>query len=74
MAGFAVRDRGKLILVCGNGQTFTALRLAERVAKENVGKVRIRFFVPYTSLLSQSLKEWTTQGFLDMRTFAACSD
>ena len=74
MAGFVTHDRGKLIMACGTGKTFTALRLAERVAEENGGKARILFLVPSISLLSQTLKEWTAQGRLDMRTFAVCSD
>ena len=72
--GFKTHDRGKLIMACGTGKTFTALRLAERVAEENGGKARILFLVPSISLLSQTLKEWTAQGRLDMRTFAVCSD
>lgn len=38
------------------------------------GKARILFLVPSISLLSQTLKEWTAQGRLDMRAFAVCSD
>lgn len=72
--GFKTHDRGKLIMACGTGKTFTALRLAERVAEENGGKARILFLVPSISLLSQTLKEWTAQGRLDMRVFAVCSD
>ncbi|MDK4311740.1 DEAD/DEAH box helicase [Corynebacterium accolens] len=72
--GFQTHDRGKLIMACGTGKTFTALRLAERVAENNGGKARILFLVPSISLLSQTLKEWTAQGRLDMRTFAVCSD
>ena len=72
--GFNTHDRGKLIMACGTGKTFTALRLAERVAEENGGKARILFLVPSISLLSQTLKEWTAQGRLDMRAFAVCSD
>lgn len=37
MAGFATHDRGKLIMACGTGKTFTALRLAERAAEGNSG-------------------------------------
>jgi predicted helicase len=32
VAGLADADRGKLIMACGTGKTFTSLRLAERVA------------------------------------------
>lgn len=72
--GFQTHDRGKLIMACGTGKTFTALRLAERVAEDWGGKARILFLVPSISLLSQTLKEWTAQGRIDMRAFAVCSD
>ncbi|WP_284805862.1 DEAD/DEAH box helicase [Corynebacterium rhinophilum] len=72
--GFQTHDRGKLIMACGTGKTFTALRLAERVAEDRGGKARILFLVLSISLLSQTLKEWTAQGRLDMRAFAVCSD
>lgn len=74
LAGFTTHDRGKLIMACGTGKTFTALRLAEKVAENNGGKARVLFLVPSISLLSQTLKEWTAQARLDMRTFAVCSD
>ena len=32
LRGFEDHDRGKLIMACGTGKTFTALRLAEAVA------------------------------------------
>ncbi|MEW4990226.1 hypothetical protein [Corynebacterium sp. 045007] len=35
MAGFATRERGKLILACGTGKNVTAFRLAVRVAEED---------------------------------------
>mgnify|MGYP002759814842 FL=1 len=74
IAGFTTHDRGKLIMACGTGKTFTALRLAEKVAENNGGKARVLFLEPSISLLSQTLKEWTAQARLDMRTFAVCSD
>ena len=72
--GFKTHDRGKLIMACGTGKTFTALRLAERFAEENHRKARVLFLVPSISLLSQSLKEWTAQARVDLRTYAVCSD
>ena len=57
MAGFATRDRGKLIMACGTGKTFTALRLAERVAEENGGGGRLEFsssFLPFRSFRKRS--------------------
>ncbi len=74
-AGFAAgHDRGKLIMACGTGKTFTALKIAERVAVENGGAARILFAVPSISLLSQTLREWSAQTQLDLRAFAVCSD
>ncbi|MGW4336657.1 DEAD/DEAH box helicase [Rhodococcus koreensis] len=74
-AGFeAGNDRGKLIMACGTGKTFTALKIAERTAAEQGGSARILFAVPSISLLSQTLREWTAQTQLDLRAFAVCSD
>ncbi|WP_092259815.1 DEAD/DEAH box helicase [Corynebacterium cystitidis] len=74
LQGFKTHDRGKLIMACGTGKTFTALRLAERVAEQTHGKARVLFLVPSISLLSQTLKEWTAQARLDLRSYAVCSD
>ena len=75
LGGFAVgNDRGKLIMACGTGKTFTALKIAERIAEEAGGSARVLFLVPSISLLSQSLREWTAQCELDMRAFGVCSD
>lgn len=75
LAGFATHDRGKLIMACGTGKTFTSLRLAEQFARENGGgKARVLFLVPSIALLSQTLREWTAQATVDMRSFAVCSD
>lgn len=74
LAGFQIHDRGKLIMACGTGKTFTALRLAEQFAEKKGGKARILFLVPSISLLSQTLKEWTAQARMDMRSYAVCSD
>lgn len=72
--GFETHNRGKLIMACGTGKTFTALRLAERVADNNGGRARVLFLVPSIALLSQTLKEWTAQTQVDLRSYAVCSD
>jgi len=59
LGGFAQHDRGKLIMACGTGKTFTSLRIAERVAEQNGGSARVLFLVPSIALLSQTLREWT---------------
>src|SRR5690625_1949305 len=74
-AGFAQgHERGKLIMACGTGKTFTALKIAERTAEENGGGARILFAVPSISLLSQTMREWTAQTRMEMRSYPVCSD
>ena len=67
-------DRGKLIMACGTGKTFTSLKIAEHTADEKGGRARILFAVPSIALLSQTLREWTAHSSLDLRAFAVCSD
>lgn len=56
--GLSSADRGKLIMACGTGKTYTSLKIAEEMAGK--GK-RVLFLVPSLSLLSQSLTEWTQE-------------
>ncbi|HEY1121029.1 MAG TPA: DEAD/DEAH box helicase family protein, partial [Haloferula sp.] len=69
--GFQSADRGKLIMACGTGKTFTSLKIAEEVAGK--GK-RVLFLVPSLNLLSQTLTEWTQQSTTPLHSFAVCSD
>jgi len=69
--GFAGGDRGKLIMACGTGKTFTALRIAEEHA--GTGK-SVLFLAPSIALVAQSLKEWTGECEVPIRPFAVCSD
>lgn len=69
--GLADADRGKLIMACGTGKTFTSLKIAEMLA--GAGK-RVLFLVPSLSLLSQSLTEWTQESETLLHSFAVCSD
>jgi predicted helicase len=73
IAGLAdgVADRGKLIMACGTGKTFTSLKIAERLAGAGG---RVLFLVPSLSLLSQSLTEWTQESEVPLHSFAVCSD
>ena len=70
-AGFERHDRGKLVMACGAGKTFTALRIAEAVA--GVGG-RVLYLVPSISLFSQSMREWATQRAAAHRYVGVCSD
>jgi predicted helicase len=69
--GLMQADRGKLIMACGTGKTFTSLKIAESLA--GAGK-RVLFLVPSLSLLSQSLTEWTQESETPLHSFAVCSD
>ncbi len=70
-AGLQSTDRGKLIMACGTGKTFTSLKIAEHLAGK--GK-RVLFLVPSLSLLSQTLTEWTQESDTPLHSFAVCSD
>lgn len=69
--GFELHDRGKLIMACGTGKTFTSLKLAEHLVP--VGGT-VLFLVPSIALLQQTLNEWTAQAGVPLRPFAVCSD
>ena len=70
-AGLKDAERGKLIMACGTGKTFTSLKIAEQQAGK--GK-RVLFLVPSLSLLSQTLTEWTQESTTPLHSFAVCSD
>ncbi|WP_273723093.1 type ISP restriction/modification enzyme [Bartonella sp. AU18XJBT] len=70
-SGLAEADRGKLIMACGTGKTFTSLKIAEDLAGE--GKF-VLFLVPSLALMSQTVREWTTDAEIGLRSFAVCSD
>jgi predicted helicase len=69
--GFEGADRGKLIMACGTGKTFTSLKLVEESVPRGG---TVLFLVPSISLLSQTLKEWTIESTIPLRSFAVCSD
>lgn len=69
--GFKDSERGKLIMACGTGKTFTALKIAEAITN---GTGNVLFLVPSISLLNQTLVEWTAQSKYKYRVYAICSD
>ena len=71
IAGFVEHDRGKLIMACGTGKTFAALRIAEALA--GVGG-RVLYLVPSISLFQQSMREWAEQRSVPHRYVGICSD
>ena len=74
MKGFEHAERGKLIMACGTGKTFTSLKIAESIVSQPDSSGNILFLVPSISLLSQSLREWATEAESPQRNFAVCSD
>ncbi|WP_159717144.1 DEAD/DEAH box helicase [Actinomyces marmotae] len=71
--GLRTADRGKLIMACGTGKTFTSLRIAEAMAGVGAGG-GVLFLVPSIALLSQTLREWSAEAEVPLRSFAVCSD
>lgn len=69
--GFETAERGKLIMACGTGKTYTSMKIAEEVA--GPGKL-VMFLVPSLSLLSQTLSDWKQQCRFPIHAFAVCSD
>jgi len=68
---FKAADRGKLIMACGTGKTFTALRIAE---KETGGSGLILFLVPSIALLGQTLRAWSADAAEPLNAVCVCSD
>ena len=69
--GFKTNDRGKIIMACGTGKTFTSLRITEDIAGE--GKI-VLYMVPSLALMSQTIREWKNDSLNDFIAFSACSD
>ena len=69
--GFKTHNRGKLILPCGTGKTYTALQVAETLAGTG-GKVL--YLVPSIALLGQTMREWAEQQSIPHRYLGICSD
>ena len=71
IAGLANHDRGRLIMACGTGKTFTTLRIAERIVEDGQ---RILFAAPTIALVSQARREWLRQTTRELACIVVCSD
>lgn len=69
--GLDEADRGKVIMACGTGKTFTSLKIAEDIAGK--GKL-VLYLVPSLALMSQSVREWKNDSSDDFLAFSVCSD
>jgi predicted helicase len=69
--GFASADRGKLIMACGSGKTYTSLKIAEHVLGDTGF---VLFLAPSILLISLSLREWSTEASSPFTAYAVCSE
>ena len=68
---FETADRGKLIMACGTGKTYTALKIAEDMLPD---KGLVLFMVPSISLLGQTLNAWCADATKPIKGICICSD
>lgn len=68
---FQNHNRGKLIMACGTGKTFTALKIAEN---ETNSQGLILFCVPSITLIKQTLVEWAKNADNPFNAVCVCSD
>lgn len=71
VSGLANHDRGRLVMACGTGKTFTSLRITEQLVGEGG---RILFAAPTIALVSQARREWLRQTTRRLRCLVVCSD
>lgn len=86
---FSDHDRGKLIMACGTGKTFTSLRIAEALGTQGTSssgarrddcelhrlrETKVLFLVPSIALLGQTLREWCFDATNPIRPMCICSD
>ena len=69
--GLANHDRGTLVMACGTGKTFTALRIAERIVPDGGA---ILFTAPSIALVSQARREWLRHCVKPLLSLVVCSD
>ncbi|MBR1850393.1 MAG: DEAD/DEAH box helicase [Bacteroidales bacterium] len=69
LAHYKDHDRGKLIMACGTGKTYTSLCIAEALEVRTM-----LFLVPSIALLGQTLREWCFDAQQPLRPMCICSD
>lgn len=75
LAGFAAdttQDRGKLVMACGTGKTFTSLRIAEELHPPGA-KPHLLFAAPSIALVGQARREWLRHCDEPISTLVVCS-
>lgn len=69
--GFETSDRGKMIMACGTGKTYTSLQIMQQ---QTPADGYVLFLVPSIALLDQTLREWKRDADDPFRALAVCSD
>ena len=64
-------ERGKMIMACGTGKTYTSLKIMEQMTSRDGF---VLFLVPSIALLGQTLNAWMADKEEDMRAICVCSD
>ena len=64
-------ERGKLIMACGTGKTYTSLKIMEQMTDKDSF---VLFLVPSIALLGQTLNAWMADKQDEMRAVCVCSD
>ena len=73
--GLSENDRGQMILPCGTGKSFVALRIAEKLIEELGGRGgRVLYLVPNIALVGQTMREWSAQRSIPLQYLGICSD
>jgi predicted helicase len=70
-AAFKTHDRGKIIMACGTGKTYTSQIIAEQMVAKGQS---VLYMVPSLSLMSQSVRDWKNDAQAAFTAFAVCSD
>ncbi len=65
------KDRGKLIMACGTGKTYTSLKIMEQMTDKDAF---VLFLVPSIALLGQTLNAWMADKQDDLKAVCVCSD
>ncbi|MBR0226400.1 MAG: DEAD/DEAH box helicase [Thermoguttaceae bacterium] len=64
-------SRGKLIMACGTGKTYTSLRIMESMTEKDA---LVLFLVPSIALLGQTLNAWMRDKQDEIKAVCVCSD
>ena len=70
---YSGHNRGRLVMACGTGKTFVALRVAEKIAELSKNRL-VLFLAPSIALVSQARREWLRYTQSLLLPLVVCSD